>query len=211
MKKLHLLAVSAAAVFTFGCSSNNDDNPPISCEEASLATMEAAFAFSNATDQNLEQLCNAYKDALAEQIDVCGDANGELMAIVESLGDCQLNTNAGVVSVTVGTLNKTFETNITVTQTGNIRKVVAYDDMTSDWISFEVAQGATGATALSNFKIHLISSDYVPLPVDEGGNWQSNITANNATNITGTFFGYVTSPTTGADLSLTSGVINVQL
>lgn len=211
MKNLRTLASAVIAVFFFGCSSNDDNNTPLSCEEASLATMEAAFAFSNATDQNLEQLCTAYKNALAAQIDVCGDANGELQDLIESLGDCQLNVDAGVVSVTVGTLNKTFETDITVTTVGNIRKVTAYDDMTSDWISFEIAQGATGSGAVQNFKIHLISSDYVPLPVDEGGNWASNITANNATNITGTFFGYVTSPTTGADLSLTSGVINVQL
>lgn len=91
MKKTNFVSVFAAVSLLSSCSSGDESNSALSCEQASLATMEAAFAFSNATDQNLDQLCTAYKNALAAQIDVCGDANGELQALVNNLGDCQLN------------------------------------------------------------------------------------------------------------------------
>lgn len=81
----------------------------------------------------------------------------------------------------------------------------------NDYIYFEIPVWATEFGKISNFNIHLISSDYNITPVDQGGNWSSNISLNSATTITGTFYGYVTSPTTGADLDLTQGVVSISL
>ncbi len=212
MKTIKLISgILLLTALFFSCSANNDS--PLSCEEATAATLLAEQAYDNATSTNHDDLCNAYKTALQTQIGSCGDASGALQTIIDDLGDCTLTpAGNGVITVTVGTLVKTFETNVTVTTVGSIRKVRAEDNMSSsDFIYFEIQQGATGPNSISNFNIHLISSDYNPMPVVDGGNWSSNITVNNTTNINGTFFGYVTSPTTGADLDLNLGSINVQL
>jgi hypothetical protein len=212
MKTLKLIsAILLLTITLFSCSSDSDNNNS-TCEDAAAATAAAAQAFNNSTDANRTALCNAYKDALQDQINACGDDSNTLQAIIDDLGDCTLTpANHGVISVVAGTLTKTFETNITVTTVGTTRQVRAEDNATSDWIYFEVQQGITGTDIISNFNIHLISSDYNPLADDEGGNWSSTITVNSATAINGTFFGYVTSPTTGADLELTSGVIDLDL
>ncbi|MFN8273668.1 MAG: hypothetical protein U0X58_02190 [Flavobacteriaceae bacterium] len=171
----------------------------------------ASEAYDNATSSNYVSLCNAYKNALQNEINACGDPDGDLQNIIDNLGDCG-STPAPSVTVTVGTLEKTFETNRTVTVVGTTRKIKVYDNVNnSDFVYFEIQQGATGVNKINNFNIHLISSDYNPMPVDEGGNWTSNITTNTTTKINGTFSGYVTSPTTGADLSLTQGIININL
>lgn len=217
MKKLQLISsVLFLAIIALSCSSSDGDStavpPAQTCAEASTQTAAALQAFDNATNENYGTLCAAYKAALQNQITVCGDPLGTLQDIITDLGDCTLTPAAPSVTVTVGTLVKTFETNRTITTTGTTRKIKVYDNVNdTDFIYFEIQQGATGANVISNFNIHLLSSDYNPTPVSDGGNWTSNITANTATTITGTFFGYVTSPTTGADLSLTQGSITINL
>jgi len=214
MKKFKLIAIVLfLAVIMPSCSSDSEgnDTEDLTCVDALNATMEASQAFEAATDANYTQLCAAYKAALMVQIDICGDVNGSLQAMVDDLGDCTIDeTNMGVISVKVGTLQKTFETNITVVVDGTTRKVTAEDDATSDWIYFEIEEGATGVDVISNFNIHLISSDYLPAS-NAGGTFTSTITVNSASTITGTFHGMVESPTTGADISLTSGIFNVEL
>jgi hypothetical protein len=211
MKILKLISgVAFLVLLSFSCSSDNS-NTQVNCEEISAQTLASEDAFNNATAANHTELCNAYKAALQNQINSCGDTSGDLQAIIDDLGDCILAATPSV-TVTVGTLAKTFETNLTVTIVGTTRKVKVYDDVNgTDFVYFEIQQGATGSNIISNFNIHLLSSDYNPMPVIDGGNWTSSITTNTATKITGTFFGYVTSPTTGADLSLTQGSVNVNL
>lgn len=210
MKTVKLISsILLVAILSFSCSSDSDSQP--NCDEISAQTLAAEDAFNAATPANHTELCNAYKAALQNQINTCGDPVGDLQAIIDDLGDCTL-TSTPSVTVTVGTLVKTFESNLTVTTVGTLKKIKVYDNVNdSDFVYFEIQQGAIGANAFTNFNIHLISSDYNPTPVNEGGNWTSNISVNNTTNITGTFYGYVTSPTTGADLSLTQGSITVSL
>lgn len=213
MKKLQLISgILLLTILSFSCSGSDDAAGP-SCDDTIAATLSAQLAFTSATNNQYTSLCNAYKAALENQIEICGDTSGDLQAIIDDLADCTLTpVNTSVISVKVGTLTKTFETDLTVSVVGTTRRIKAYDDMSStDFVYFEIQQGATGATAISNFNIHLISSDYNPLPTDEGGNWMSNISVNSTNTITGTFYGYVTSPTTGADLSLTQGSISVSL
>lgn len=57
------------------------------CEEAITATEIAQEDYENATDDTLEDMCNAYVDALEYQIEVCGD-DGTLQAIIDDIGDC---------------------------------------------------------------------------------------------------------------------------
>jgi hypothetical protein len=195
----------AAAVTALGDCTGQTTN----CNQYIAATAAAQQAYTNS---NTSQNCNAYITALQNQIANCGDTNGSLQVIVNSLGNCSVPTNSGVISVRVGGYTKTFESNITITTVGANRKVKAYDDIqSSDFIEFEVQQDATGANKVLNFNLHLITSDYNPMPVADGGNFTSNITVNSTTAINGTFYGYVTSPTTGADLDLTLGQIGVNI
>jgi hypothetical protein len=212
MSALKLISSITLLVFlTFACSSSSSDSAAPSCENLSNATDAAQAAYITATASNQEEKCNAYKTALQNEINNCGDELGDLQAIIDDLGDCTITpVNNKVITVTVGTLVKTFETNVTVTTVGPNRQIRGYDNASAtDYIYFEIPIGTIGSNKISNFYIHLLTSDYNITPVDEGGNWSSNITVNSASAINGTFYGYVTSPTTGADLSLTSGSVNI--
>jgi hypothetical protein len=58
------------------------------CEEAMEATNIAEEAYNNFTEDNFEAICNTYKDALINQIEICGDIDGNLQLIIDQLGDC---------------------------------------------------------------------------------------------------------------------------
>ncbi|WP_400080052.1 hypothetical protein [Winogradskyella sp. R77965] len=58
------------------------------CEEAIETTTIAEEAYNNFTEENFEAICNAYKDALMNQIEICGDVDGNLQLIIDQLGDC---------------------------------------------------------------------------------------------------------------------------
>ncbi len=61
------------------------------CAEAIAATEIAQSNYESATDENLEDRCNMYKNALLNQISICGDGSGELQAILDQLGDCTVD------------------------------------------------------------------------------------------------------------------------
>ena len=211
MKLKLIIATVLVSVGLLSCSGDdNNGSVDTSCEDATTATASAAQAYNNATDAEMAAKCVAYKVALEAQIAACGDTSGALQLIIDGLGDCSEATITGSITLTAGSSPRTFNSNITVTTTGNTRHIYA-EDSAGYYVEFDLAPGATGTAALQNFNIHLYSSDYNPLAVSEGGNWTSNITLNSATKITGTFNGYVTSPTTGADIDLTSGMINLNL
>lgn len=58
------------------------------CDEAIAATEIAQNNYENATDDDFEEVCSIYKEALIYQIVVCGD-DGLLAQIIENLGDCE--------------------------------------------------------------------------------------------------------------------------
>lgn len=67
-----------------------DTQPDLSCEEATTNTAQASAAYIQAqsdggTAQEIEDACQAYKEALQDQIDVCGDPDGALQAIMDNL------------------------------------------------------------------------------------------------------------------------------
>lgn len=213
MKKLQSIIVAViVAMAVFACSDdNNNNNSELTCTSAAVQTAAAAQAYANATDANFNEKCVAYKTALQAQIVACGDETGTLQLMIDSLGDCSVATTTGSITVNAGSSPRTFNSNISITTTGATRHIYAEEASSGYYIEFDLAPGVTGADVIMNFNIHLISSDYNPLPDAEGGNWTSNISVNSATGINGTFNGYVTSPTTGADIDLTSGVINIDL
>jgi hypothetical protein len=211
MKKLKLiLMVAVLNVAALSCNSD-DDNDSISCDDAILATAEAADAYNNATPDNYEDRCNAYKDALQDQIESCGDDSGFLQDLIDDLGDCTLNNVNGSITVNVASAPTTFD-EVTVTTSGTTRHVHAESSlMTSMWIDFDVETGDTGADAVQNFTLHALNRDWTPMSDEDGGNWTSNISVNSATAIDGTFFGIVESPDAINQQDLTNGIINIDL
>ncbi|GEM_PF-6520752 len=78
----------------------NDSGKPSSCEEAILNTAEASedYVFANSSDSNYAELCNAYKTALEYQLELCGDEEGTLQTIIDSI-DCMVQEN---ISYSIG-------------------------------------------------------------------------------------------------------------
>jgi len=94
MKKALLFFPIFILLTAFNC-----ENEPLEGEfqtEATVCfdtTQELSIAsanFVNAIDSNYEELCNAYKIALQNQISACGDDNGSIQTIINSLGDCTI-------------------------------------------------------------------------------------------------------------------------
>jgi hypothetical protein len=205
MKKYKFLALlSLASAFIFSCGSNDDEDPINPCNVAISAAIVASQDYAN---NNTEATCNTYRNALTAQIAACGDASGDLQSLIDGLNDCIVNTLQGSINVTVGTLAKNFRENITVDLVGTTLTVRAEDSASSDWISFDVTEGNTGTDIISNFTIHLISSDYTPTS-NASGTFTSSLTVNSNTMIRGTFSGPVIS-SSNAVVGLTSGIINI--
>jgi hypothetical protein len=55
-------------------------------QQANIA--QAAFNATDTTMPDYTDACNAYKLALIDKIDICGDPDGSQQAIIESLGTC---------------------------------------------------------------------------------------------------------------------------
>jgi len=210
MKTLKLItAVSLFSPMIFSCSSDDNNTSPATCDEAIAASAAAAGAFDAATDENYVQLCNEYKDALEDQIDVCGDDSGDLQDIIDGL-DCTLPTTTGTISLSVGSAPLVFDM-ITVTTTGTTRHVHGeISNSTSYEIDFDVEVGQTGADKINNFEIRLLSQTYTPsIPAVFGFDWASNITVNSATSVVGTFEGEVVNESETSAQELHDGVIDI--
>lgn len=86
----------ALVVFVVICFTNCDNEPyegeiifeNNACNQAVIATNEAALSYASANPENQTNLCQAYRAALNFQIDVCGDPNGELQNSIVSLNNC---------------------------------------------------------------------------------------------------------------------------
>ena len=86
-----------------------DVNQTDDCETATTSANNAETAYNN--DNTNEDLCNAYKTALQNQITACGDTDGSIQTMIDGLGDCTNMQSTGTLSVTTGTLNIQFTTN----------------------------------------------------------------------------------------------------
>jgi hypothetical protein len=173
---------------------------------AQSATNNAESAFNE--DDTDENLCNAYKTALQNQITECGDTDGSLQDIIDDLGDCSFYTmgESGSLVVTVGTLLVDF-----INQNISLQDGIIYVDATNSagnyTVYFEVIEGATGVNSLQNFVISFNGTDYFPSTqgVDD---FESETTVSSQGIFIATFNGIVES-TAGADLSLTQGMADL--
>lgn len=84
MKKL--LSICCIAVL-MSCGSDDSENT-LSCLEATQNTLTAQTNYLDAESADLEILCNSYRLTLQQQKDACGDPNGAIQTILDSLGDC---------------------------------------------------------------------------------------------------------------------------
>jgi hypothetical protein len=214
MKSLNFFfIVLICTLLMFSCSKSEENNTNNSCAENVSITLIAKQEFENATNVNKNSLCNAYKAALQNEINSCGDTNGQLLLTINDLNDCVINSiSPSKISVTVGQYAKIFNKDLTINLIGTTRKIKAFNNaVPSEFVSFELLQGDSGQNKITNFVIHLSNKDYTVLPLNEGGIWSTNISINTANRILGTFSGYVTSIETGADLDLTAGSIDLTL
>ncbi|MFK7782271.1 hypothetical protein [Psychroserpens sp.] len=180
---------------------------PDPCEAATNAATQAGNAYNaNTADSDL---CNAYESALQNQIVVCGDTNGSIQAIIDSLGDCSSVISSGTLSVTTGTLNIQFITTSTAVLNSGIVMVNGSntDQGANYFIEFEVPEGTTGIDVMQNFILTLNGTEYFP---DTSGfdDFTNNITVNSGGVIQGTFGGIVTS-NSGGNLSLSQGIVDM--
>lgn len=62
----------------------------VTCQQAIVNSSTAAGAFGELSpgDDGYTEACNAYKTALQQQINACGDPGGALAAFLAGLGDC---------------------------------------------------------------------------------------------------------------------------
>lgn len=75
-----------AILDSLDCSADTPDD----CPSAQTATQAAATAYN--ANNTSSSLCNAYINALQNEITLCGDANGDLQAIIDGL-DCGSNNS----------------------------------------------------------------------------------------------------------------------
>lgn len=109
MKKLSVILSAFILLTAFTCENEpldgdfvTDDDPnTTSCVEAIQNTGDAANALVEASDEEYIELCNAYVAALENQIAACGDPNGFIQTLVDSLGDCTLNDPDTCESATI--------------------------------------------------------------------------------------------------------------
>lgn len=210
MRTLKLISsITLLVLLTFACSSSSSDSAP-SCDSLANATDAAQAAYLTATASNQEQKCNAYKTALQNEINGCGDASGDLQAIIDDLGDCTLSTTTGTLSMSLGSAPLVFD-QITVTTTGTTRHVHGEKSNTTSYeINFDVEVGQTGANKINNFELRLFSQTFRPLiPAAFGNNWASNITVNSGTSVVGTFHGELANESETSAQDLLNGVVNI--
>lgn len=211
--KIYFLIAGLIAFPVFTACSDDDENTDSenSCEIAIANTAQSQAEFESATDENYTSTCAAYKSDLEAQIQACGDADGNLQAIIDSLGDCT-NDNPGQsvqgeLSVVAGTLSLDFDEISVVVENGLV-KVTGETSAANDYnIYFEVAEGATGTDIIQNFQIELTSVFY---PYNEGSQYDftSEIEINEPGALKGSFYNVVTNDD-GGDLSLSNGIIDL--
>lgn len=85
MKKVVFILCLTLSVFSLSCSNDDDSDGGISCTQAAQNSADAIAAFTaDPTTAN----CNAVRDALETQRDVCGDPTGSIAAQLAALTQC---------------------------------------------------------------------------------------------------------------------------
>lgn len=181
--------------------SDRDDDFTNQCDITIEASAEARQNFDSATVANYTQTCAAYRVALQNQQQACGDTYGTLQTMINDLGDCsdQSGNVDGQITVTAGTLDIEFD-ELTVALEDGVLKVFGQTSAANNYtIYFEVEENMQGDDTLQNFEITLISP-YLPV----NSNFNNNVSTNTSGTLTGSFSGVVQN-NDGGQLNLTNG------
>lgn len=186
-----------------------DEEEDPTCEEATEEAEAAQLIYEEANPENPEEFvlaCNAYKEALQQQKEICGDENEEIQAQIDALGDCEGeadNNDVGTISLTAGTQEIEFD----VVEVVNVDGMVQVSGETSAenlyTIYFEVPEAEEGEALLQNFEVSLTSTFY-PSDMEAPNNFVNTVETNTATNLIGTFSGVVVNDDNG-QLEITNG------
>jgi hypothetical protein len=209
MRTIKLISgIAFFMIMSLGCSSS-DSSSSSDCESLANATDAAELAYNNATTATLVEKCNAYKTALQNEINGCGDPSGDLQNIINGL-NCTVPSTTGTLSMNLGSAPISFDV-ITVTTTGTTRHIHGEkSDSTSYEIDFDVEVGQIGANKINNFQLRLFSQTFTPLiPAAFGNDWASAITTNSSTSVVGTFHGELANASETSAQDLLNGVVNI--
>jgi hypothetical protein len=92
VRKILLLVVFATLFMAINCDNEPYEGEIITddglCQEAIETTEIAAQNFMGANSDNYVMLCLVYREALLNQIDICGDEDGSLQFLLEELANC---------------------------------------------------------------------------------------------------------------------------
>lgn len=97
MKKLSILGLFFTLLTAFTCENEPlegefSTDEQVSCNFAIQNVLNASLAFSEATSETYVELCSAYKTAIQNQILFCGDPDGSLQQLLDSIGECSSDT-----------------------------------------------------------------------------------------------------------------------
>ena len=149
-------------------------------------------------------MCNAYKTALQNQINFCGDSEGNLQAIIDDLGVCSAST----LFLTMGGVDVDFDI-ISVVVEDNWIKI---DGVSSLLESYHLFIGLNpDEIGLSTFRAFELSTGmdaFVPYIEGTSFDFESEITTNSSDLIIGTFGGTVVN-SSGSGVDLTNGIIDI--
>ncbi len=68
-----------------------------------VMTTETVFNATTTADPDFPNACNSYKNALTNKINACGDPDGSLQVIINSLGDCAVDNSDPCAIATANT------------------------------------------------------------------------------------------------------------
>ncbi|TQD40474.1 DUF6252 family protein [Haloflavibacter putidus] len=183
------------------------------CPEATETREAAALIYQEANPENAEEFilaCNAYKDALLQEIEICGDENGELQAMIDTLGDCEDeggNNDIGNISLTAGSQEITFDM-VDVNLVEGLLQVSGETSAENNYtIYFEVPEATEGQDIIQNFELMLTSTFY-PADMPETNPFTSTISLNTTGNLNGTFSGLLENNDNG-QIEITNGTFEL--
>lgn len=82
------------ALVLFSCSSNDETNinsgnvESEACTKIKEGVEKARQSYINSPQSGIEAACKLYLSALKDQQVVCGDSDGEIQKLIDSLKDC---------------------------------------------------------------------------------------------------------------------------
>ena len=187
----------------------------LDCGEACIAaqeTAEEAQIIFDAVDPLDEDAfiaaCADYSLALQDVIDLCGDADGSLLTIVQELGDCSPPEPPGPLEVTIDGVFTNFNTAEVIVD-GSTLNILAEDLDTGDTFVFNVVLLQTGVDVLQDEIMTLNLVDHFPLTSGETP-FTNNVTINDGSQLTGTFSGSMEAAD-GTIIVLTNGTFDIEI